>query len=65
MEDALPRPPGLLERIRKWMFGEAGHPGVLNQPAPAAKAGDSPWLTSHGPGPSHAHDPQDDEPRET
>lgn len=52
---------GLFARLRHWAFGEPGHPGVLNQKAPASNAGDSPWLTTHGAGPSHAHDPRDDD----
>ena len=53
---------GLIGRLRRWAFGNPGHPGVLNQTAPATFAGDAPGLTSHGAGPSRAHDPKDDVP---
>jgi hypothetical protein len=59
--------PGFWERLRHWLFGDPARPGrprvpgVLNQDAPASCAGDSPWLTSHGEGPSHAHEVRADE----
>ena len=34
---------------------------TFNQKAPASSAGDAPLLTSHGSGPSHAHDPSEDQ----